>query len=389
MKPVVARVRERDQATPERYTTERCHIFESWNDASDPGLSIARARVEPGVTTALHTLDVDERYFVLSGRGRVEVEGLAPTDVEPGDIVVIPAGTLSASEIWGATDLLVPLPLYAAFCAGALSRPGRRRRERVPKERPLRSSRGASPSSPAPSGGIGAAIATTFARAGASLIVHYHDEERAAAEVAEEIEASGGRALKLGANLRSPGEVERLFEEVERRVGLVNVLVNNAGVYPLHALVDATPEAWQEVIETNLNGVHYCTRSMARRLVDRGSGGAIVNVASIEGLRPAPLHSHYTASKAGVLAYTRSAAVELGAQGIRVNAVSPGLIRREGIEEAWPEGVEAFLARAPLGRLGTAEDVAHACLFLASNDAAFVTGANLLVDGGVLAAAAF
>ena len=106
MKPVVARVRERDQATPERYTTERCHIFESWNDASDPGLSIARARVEPGVTTALHTLDVDERYFVLSGRGRVEVEGLAPTDVEPGDIVVIPAGHAQRIRNLGETDLL-------------------------------------------------------------------------------------------------------------------------------------------------------------------------------------------------------------------------------------------------------------------------------------------
>jgi NAD(P)-dependent dehydrogenase (short-subunit alcohol dehydrogenase family) len=237
--------------------------------------------------------------------------------------------------------------------------------------------------------GIGRAIATAFAREGASLVLHYHDEEGSAEEVAGEIEAAGGRALKLGANLRSPGEIGRLFEEVERRMGVVTVLVNNAGIYPLHALVDATPEAWQEVLETNLNGVHYCTRSMARRLVETGAGGAIVNVASIDGLRPAPLHSHYTASKAGVLAYTRSAAVELGAHGIRVNAVSPGLIWREGIEEAWPEGVEAFLARAPLGRLGTAEDVANACLFLASDAAAFVTGANLLVDGGVLAAAAF
>lgn len=237
--------------------------------------------------------------------------------------------------------------------------------------------------------GIGRAIATTFARAGASLAVHYQEDAKAALEVVQEIETAGGRALKLAANLRSSGETGRLFEEIERRLGVVTLLVNNAGIYPLHALVDATPDAWREVVETNLNAVHYCTRSFARRLVDGGSGGAVVNVASIEGLRPAPLHSHYTASKAGVLAYTRSAAVELGSHGIRVNAVSPGLIWREGIEETWPEGVEAFLARAPLGRLGTAEDVARACLFLASDAASFITGANLLVDGGVLAASAF
>jgi NAD(P)-dependent dehydrogenase (short-subunit alcohol dehydrogenase family) len=114
-----------------------------------------------------------------------------------------------------------------------------------------------------------------------------------------------------------------------------------------------------------------------------------VNVASIEGLRPAPEHSHYVAAKSGVLAYTRSAALELGPHGIRVNAVSPGLIWREGIEEAWPEGVASFRSRAPLGRLGRPEEVAEACLFLSSPRASFITGANLVVDGGILTAPAF
>jgi NAD(P)-dependent dehydrogenase (short-subunit alcohol dehydrogenase family) len=114
-----------------------------------------------------------------------------------------------------------------------------------------------------------------------------------------------------------------------------------------------------------------------------------VNVASIEGLKPAPAHSHYVAAKSGVLAYTRSAALELGPHGIRVNAVSPGLIWREGIEEAWPEGVASFRSRAPLGRLGRPEEIAEACLFLASPRASFVTGANLVVDGGILTAPAF
>lgn len=106
MKPVVARGREREPVERERYTEERCHILESWNDASDPDLSIARARVEPGVTTALHILDVDERYVILSGRGQVEVEGLPPSEVEPGDVVVIPAGRSQRIQNLGSSDLV-------------------------------------------------------------------------------------------------------------------------------------------------------------------------------------------------------------------------------------------------------------------------------------------
>jgi len=109
-----------------------------------------------------------------------------------------------------------------------------------------------------------------------------------------------------------------------------------------------------------------------------------VNIASIEAENPAPGHAHYDAAKAGVLMYTRTAAQELGGQGIRVNAVSPGLIWRKGLEQAWPEGVDAYLRAVPLGRLGLTDDVADACLFLASPAARWITGANLLVDGGVM-----
>jgi NAD(P)-dependent dehydrogenase (short-subunit alcohol dehydrogenase family) len=237
--------------------------------------------------------------------------------------------------------------------------------------------------------GIGSAIARVFASAGAYVAVHFRASAVEARGLAAEIEGGGGRAVAIGADLRMPDEVERLFQETEERLGEVDVLVNNAGSYPLHGLVDAPAAEWRAVLETNLLSVHLCTQAAARRLIARGSGGAVVNVASIEGLRPAPMHSHHTAAKSGVLAYTRSAALELGPRGIRVNAVSPGLIWREGIETSWPEGVESFRARAPLGRLGRPEDVAHACLFLASSAASFVTGANLVVDGGVLAAPAF
>ena len=237
--------------------------------------------------------------------------------------------------------------------------------------------------------GIGSAIASRFAAAGAAVVVHYREREAEARDVAARLEAIGSRVVAIGADLRAPDEVETLFRRTADEIGEVDVLVNNAGSYPLDRLVDVSPEDWKSVVEANLLSVHLATQAAARRLIARGAEGAVVNVASIEGLQPAPAHSHYTAAKSGVLAYTRSAALELGPHGIRVNAVSPGLIWREGIEEAWPEGVTAFRSRAPLGRIGRPEEVAEACLFLASARASFVTGANLVVDGGILTAPAF
>lgn len=212
-------------------------------------------------------------------------------------------------------------------------------------------------------GGIGAVIAAAFSRAGAHVLAPSHGTM----------------------DVCSAHSVERFFADVPD----VDVVINNAGIYPVSRLLEMTPGEWRKVIETNLTGVHHCTRSAARAMAARGEGGAIVNIASNEALSTAQGHSHYVASKAGVVAYTRAAAFELGPQGIRVNAISPALIDREGIESSWPEGVASFLKRAPLGRLGKAEDVANACLFLASDAASFITGTNLVVDGGVLAAPSF
>lgn len=237
--------------------------------------------------------------------------------------------------------------------------------------------------------GIGRAIAKRFAEAGASVAVHYREDRGGALDTVEQARLFGGDAVAVAADVRHADEVQRLFDEVTERLGQVDVLINNAGLYPLQPLTDVSEEEWKSVIETNLNGVHLCTQALARRLIDRGAPGVIVNVASIEGLRPAFMHAHYDAAKGGVLVYTRAAALELGPSGIRVNAVSPGLITRSGIEEDWPEGVESFRRRAPLGSLGRPEDVADACLFLASEGAGWITGSNLVVDGGVLAATAF
>ena len=231
--------------------------------------------------------------------------------------------------------------------------------------------------------GHGRGIALRFAEAGATVAVHYRKSGEGAREVAKKIEKAGGKAVTLQADLTEGREAERLFDQVIEAFDRLDVVVNNAGLYPLARLDEMTEEDWESVVHANLKSVHLCTQAAARRMT---RGGAVVNVASIEGLQPMPNHAHYAASKAAVLMHTRAAALELGPRGIRVNAVSPGLLGREGLEEAWPEGVAGWLRVVPLGRMGTSEDVADACLFLASGAARWVTGASLVVDGGGLVA---
>ncbi|MGH7573189.1 MAG: SDR family NAD(P)-dependent oxidoreductase [Gemmatimonadota bacterium] len=235
--------------------------------------------------------------------------------------------------------------------------------------------------------GHGRGIARRFAEAGAAVVVHYRTSEGGARELVEAIGSAGGRAQALQADLTRGEEVERLFGEVVEEFGRVDILVNNAGIYPLASLIDMTEDEWESVVDANLKSVHLCTQAAARRME---VGGTVVNVASVEALQPMPMHAHYDVAKAGVLMYTRAAALELGPRGIRVNAVSPGLIGSEGIEEAWPEGVAGWLEGVPLSRMGAPEDVADACIFLASDAARWITGANLVVDGGgVIARRAF
>jgi len=232
--------------------------------------------------------------------------------------------------------------------------------------------------------GVGQGIAARFAEAGAKVIVHYGSSAAGAQALVQQIIERGGVAVAEQADLTQAKDVARLLARTVETLGRLDVLINNAGVYPLAGVLDMTLTQWDAVINANLRSVFLCTQAAAKQMIVQGSGGAIVNITSIEAEHPAPQHSHYNAAKAGVLMYTRAAAAELGNHNIRVNAVAPGLIWRAGIEQAWPDGVARWQQAAPLQRLGRPEDVADACLFLASPAARWITGASLTVDGGVM-----
>lgn len=234
------------------------------------------------------------------------------------------------------------------------------------------------------SGGIGSALARRFAVAGDAVAVHYRTGAGAAREVVARIEADGGQARAVGGDLSTEEGCRAVVEEAAEWRGGLGALVNNAGVQPTQELPSMTLADWRAVVDTNLTSVFACTQAAAPLLAAAG-GGSVTHIASIEAAHPAPLHAHYSASKAAIVAHARAAAQEYGPLGVRVNTVSPGLVARDGLEEAWPEGVRRWREAAPDGQLGRAEDVGDACVFLASSAAAWINGHDLVLDGGVSA----
>ena len=231
--------------------------------------------------------------------------------------------------------------------------------------------------------GLGQGIGRRFAEAGASVIVHYNSNETGAEKVTRQIQERGGNGIAVQGDLTQEKDAARLVGRAVEQFERVDVLINNAGTYPLHSVLDMTPDDWDHVVDANLRSVFLCTQA-AVKVMKKQNAGVIVNITSIESENPAPNHGHYNAAKGGVLMFTRASACELAPHGIRVNAVAPGLIWREGLERDWPDGVQRWQKTAPLKRLGLPEDVADACLFLASPAARWITGASLLVDGGVM-----
>ncbi|MFJ3758930.1 SDR family NAD(P)-dependent oxidoreductase [Streptomyces sp. NPDC090080] len=233
------------------------------------------------------------------------------------------------------------------------------------------------------SGGIGRAIALRLAEQGAAVAVHCRTAPAAAREVAAAI---GDRAVVVQGDLSDEETCHRIVQEAADRFGgRLTALVNNAAVQPVQPLPGMTAAEWRAVVDTDLGSVFACTQAAADIMRAQPGGGTITHIASIEASHPAVGHAHYSAAKAAVVMHARSAALEYGRLGIRVNTVSPGLIDREGLAEAWPEGVRRWQEAVPTGRLGRPEDVADAVVFLASPLASWITGHDLVVDGGVSA----
>jgi 3-oxoacyl-[acyl-carrier protein] reductase len=221
--------------------------------------------------------------------------------------------------------------------------------------------------------GIGRAIAAELSRAGASVVVGYRSGGEEAEALAAEL---GGRAVQ--ADVADPEQAARLVEEA----GDLDILVNNAGLTRDGLILRMSDDDWRTVVDTNLGGVFHTCRAAARGMMKKRAG-SIVNLTSVVGIHGNPGQTNYAASKAGIIGFTKSLARELASRGVRANAVAPGYIQT-ALTEVLPDEVQqAILANTPLARLGTPEDVAGAVRFLCSDEASFVTGEVLLVDGGL------
>lgn len=231
--------------------------------------------------------------------------------------------------------------------------------------------------------GLGRATAVTFSREGARVVLAEIDETTGRA-VASDLRQAGGEALYVKTDVTREDDVQRLVETVSHRYGCIDVLVNNAGIVQDARLVKMTFAEWQRVLAVNLTGVFLCGQAVARVMEGQEAGGVILNASSVVGLYGNFGQSNYVASKAGVIGLTKTWARELGRKNIRVNAVAPGFIATDMVKTV-PEKVLALMReKAALDRLGHPQDIANAYLFLASDEAAFITGTVLSVDGGLV-----
>jgi len=230
--------------------------------------------------------------------------------------------------------------------------------------------------------GIGRATALELAQRGFDVAVHYGKNREKAEAVAAEIEDLGRRALVLGADLKDPEAPVRLIAEAEEGLGSLGVLVNNAGITRDNLLIRMKDEEWEEVLRTNLTAAFKLTREAVKRMIRRRAG-RVINVASVSGILGPPGQANYAAAKAGLIGFTKSVAKEYAKRGVTVNAVAPGFIETD-MTAALPEAVQKeYLAQIPAGRFGKPEEVAKLIAFLASDDAAYITGQTICVDGGL------
>ena len=231
--------------------------------------------------------------------------------------------------------------------------------------------------------GIGRAIALALAEEGAEVVINYHHSEERSMAVKEEIEARGGKAAVMQCDVSDYESCEKFVSAVAERYGHIDIWVNNAGITKDQLLMRMSEEAFDEVIETNLKGTFQCMRFVSRIMVKQRCG-RIINLSSVVGIAGNAGQVNYAASKAGVIGMTKSAAKELAGRGITVNAVAPGFIETEMTSVLSEKVQEQAKNQIPLGHFGTPEDVASAVVFLASEQAKYITGQVLQVDGGMV-----
>jgi 3-oxoacyl-[acyl-carrier protein] reductase len=231
--------------------------------------------------------------------------------------------------------------------------------------------------------GIGKATATSLARDGFDVALNYLRTEEGAREALGEVEKLGRRALLLKADVTDPKEVELMVSKVKEDLGSLDVLVNNAGVYPRKHIEDVTSADWEEVIGVNLTGMFNCAKAVIPIMKEQGKG-TIINLSSVLGLKGSRQGVHYASSKAGILGFTKSLARELAPHNIRVNAIAPGAIETDILKQDTPEQRKRRLTTIPMGRVGQPEEIAEVVAFLASDRASYITGETINVNGGLL-----
>lgn len=230
--------------------------------------------------------------------------------------------------------------------------------------------------------GIGKEVALELARNGADVVVNYSGSEEAANRVVSEVEKLGRKAIAFKANVANLSEVEAMFKKTINLFGKIDILVNNAGITRDNLIMRMKEEEWDAVINTNLKGVYNCMKAATRPMMKQ-KGGKIVNISSVVGILGNPGQVNYVAAKAGVIGMTKTVAKELASKGITVNAVAPGFIKTDMTDELNENIKEGLLAQIPLKEFGEPEDIAKAVRFLVSDDAKYITGQTLSVDGGM------